>query len=112
MALHCRTSVFVNQSLGTDHLTLEGGGGGERCGGAAVGDFLVSKFLFFLATWWAGYFSPPKCSAGYFFPLLISLQDFFSSKKCRVYIYIMYLHLHCGYCSTSPHMELQSLKML
>ena len=45
-----------------------------------------------------------------FFSLLISLQDFFSSKKCRVYIYRMYLHLHCGYCSNSSNMELQSLK--
>ena len=25
-----------------------------------------------------------------FFSLLVSLQDFFSSKKCRVYIYRMY----------------------
>ena len=58
-----------------------------------------------------------------FFPLLIALQDifflssflcsiFFSSKKCRVYIYRMYLHLRCGYCSNSSNMELQSLKML
>ena len=57
-------------------------------------------------------FFPPKCSAGYFFSLLISLQDFFSSKKCHVYNYRMYLHLHCGYCSNSSNMELQSLKML
>ena len=41
-------------------------------------------------------FFPPKCSAGYFFHLLISLQDVFSLKKSVVftitectYIYIV-----------------------
>ena len=48
---------------------------------------LVSKF-FFLATWWAGYYFPSKMLCRIFFSLLISLQDFFSLKTCRVYIYI------------------------
>ena len=48
-----------------------------------------------------------------FFSLLISLRDFFFLKKGScVYIYKMYLHLHCGHCSNSSNMELQSLKML
>ena len=40
-------------------------------------------------------FFPPKCSAGFFFSLLISLQDFFFLKKVsclhlqNVYIYIV-----------------------
>ena len=50
-------------------------------------------------------FFSPKCSAGNFFSLLISLQDFFPSK-------VSCLHLHCGYCSNSSNMELQSLKIL
>ena len=69
--------------------------------------------FFFLATWWAGYFFPSKCSAEYFFFLFISLQDFFFLKKVScAYIYRMYLHLHCGYCCNSSILELQSLKML
>ena len=43
--------------------------------------------FFFLATWWAGYFFPSKCSAEYFFFLFISLQDFFPQKS------VMCLHL-------------------
>ena len=33
------------------------------------------------------FFCPSKCSAGYFLPLLISLQYFFSSKR------VTYLHI-------------------
>ena len=57
-----------------------------------------------------------------FFSLLNALQDIFFSlnfsagfsfpQKSVVYIYRMYLHLHCGYCSNSSNMELQSVKML
>ena len=43
---------------------------------------------------------PPHFSAGFFF----------LKKGACVYIYKMYLHLHCGHGSTSSNMELQSLK--
>ena len=77
-----------------------------------MGDFWSSR-IFFQQSGGQDIFSPSKCSAGYFFSLLISLQDFFFLKKgSRVYIYKMYLHLHCGHCSNSSNMELQSLKML
>ena len=59
------------------------------------------------------------------FSLLISLQDFFPSKKGHVFTYtknvlntfcickhMTLLHLHCGHCSNSSNMELQSFKML
>ena len=46
-------------------------------------------------------FFSPDFSAGFFF-----------LKKCVVNIYRMHLQLHCGYCSNSSNMELQSLKML
>ena len=35
-------------------------------------------------------FSSPICSAGYFFLSSFLCRIFFSSKKCRVYIYRMY----------------------
>ena len=75
---------------------------------------MISGQQFFVSSNLGGQdiFFPPKCSAGYFSSLLISLQDFFPSEKCRVYIYRIYLHLHCGYCSNSSNIELQSLKML
>ena len=69
------------------------------------------QVYFFLATLVGRiFFFPPKIYAlqDIFFPLLISLQEFFfPSKKCRVYIYRMCLHLHCGYCSNSSNIELQ-----
>ena len=75
--------------------------------------FLVIKIFFFLAIWWAGYFFfPSKCSAEYFFPPLFSAGFFFLKKGSCVYLYKMYLHLHCGHCSISSNMELQRLKML
>ena len=46
----------------------------------------------FLATWWAEYFFPSKCSAEYFFfPLHFSAGFFFLKKVSCVYIYRMYL---------------------
>ena len=77
-----------------------------------MGDFWSARIVF-LAIWWAGnffpfrnalqdIFPPPHFSAGYFF----------LEKGSFVYISKMYLHLHCGHCSDSPNMELQSLKML
>ena len=94
------------ESLGADHLTLEGGGGG-----GGVSDFWSASF-FFLATWWAGYFFPSYMLCRIFFSLLVSLQDFFFHKKVS-YLHLQnVLHLHCGYCSNSSNMELQSLIML
>ena len=65
--------------------------------------------FFFLATWWAGYFFLSKFSAGYFFILFISLQDFFSSKKChvftfteRIYIYIVVIIEIVQYGAAKP----------
>ena len=46
--------------------------------------------------------APPHFSAGFFF----------LEKGSCVYIYKMYLHLHCGHYSNSPNIELQSVKML
>ena len=46
-----------------------------------------------------------------FFFLFISLQDFFFLKKVScVYIYRMYLHLHCGYCCNSSIWSCKALK--
>ena len=66
--------------------------------------------FFFLATWWAGYFFPSKCSAEYFFPLHFSAGFFFLKKVSCVYIYRMYLHLHCGYCCNSSIWSCKALK--
>ena len=87
--------------LGADHLTLGGGG---------VDDFWSASF-FFLATWWAGYLFLSKFSAGYFFfPLHFSAGFFFLKKVSCVYIYRMYLHLHCGYCCNSSIWSCKALK--
>ena len=77
-----------------------------------VGDFWSANFFLSGNLGGQDIFSLLNTLQDIFLSLLISLQDFFSSKKCRVYIYRMYLHLHCGYCSNSSNMELQSLKML
>ena len=53
--------------------------------------------FFFLQT----FFYPSHFSAGIFFPKIGSVQVFVN----------IYLHLHCGYCSNDPDMELQSLKI-
>ena len=69
--------------------------------GVGVGDFWSSRIF------------PSNLVGRIFFSLLISLQDFFFLKKGScVYIYKMYLHLHCGHCSNSSNMELQSFEML
>ena len=72
-------------------------------GGGWVGDFW-SAIFFSLATWRAEYFFPPKCSAGYFFSLLISLEDFFSSKKCRVCMTLQkpYISIENNYMKPKP----------
>ena len=80
-------------------------------GGGGVGDFWLASF-FFLATWWAGYFFPSYMLCRIFFSLLVSLQDFFFLKKVSCLHLQNVLHLHCGYCSNSSNMELQSLIML
>ena len=54
-----------------------------------MGDFWSAR-IFFSSNLVGRIFFPSKCSAGYFFfhlPLLISLQDFFSSKKGHVFTY-------------------------
>ena len=66
---------------------------------------------FFLATWCAGYFFPPKCSAGYLFSHF-SAGFFFLKSVVFTFTECIILHLHCGYCSNSSNMELESLKML
>ena len=44
------------------------------------------------------FFFSPHFSAGFFFP-----------QKNVVYIYRMYLYLHCVYCSNSSNMQLQKM---
>ena len=63
---------------------------------------LVGRIFFSLLNALQDIFFPPHFSAGFFF----------LKKGSCVYIYKMYLHLHCGHCSNSSNMELQSLKML
>ena len=46
-----------------------------------MGDFWSASFFFLATLVGRIFFFPPKCSAGYFFSLLISLQDFFFLKK-------------------------------
>ena len=96
--------TIAREALGADHLTLEGGGGGWVISGQQV--------FFFLATWWAGYFFPSYMLCRIFFSLLVSLQDFFFLKKVSCLHLQNVFHLHCGYCSNSSNMELQSLIML
>ena len=107
LILYGRISLQYFRILGADDLTLEE----EGVGGGWGGHFWSSR-IFFLAIWWQDIFFPSKCSAGYFFPPHFSAGLFFLKKGSCVYIYKMYLHLHCGHCSNSSNMELQSLKML
>ena len=82
-----------------DHLTFEERGSGQH-------EFLFSRnlmgriFFLFLNNLQDNFF-PPYLSAAFFFPQKGSIQVF---EK-------MYLHLHRGYCSKSPDMELQGLKI-
>ena len=56
-------------------------------GGGEGGGWVISgQRVFFLATWRAGYFFPPKCSAGYFFFSPHFSAGFFFLKKGRVYM--------------------------
>ena len=78
-----------------------------------MGDFWSSRIFFLQQSGGQDIFFPLNALQDICFSLLISLQDFFFLKKGScVYIYKMYLHLHCGHCSNSSNMELQSLKML
>ena len=45
-----------------------------------------------------------------FFPLHFSAGFFFLKKVSCVYIYRMYLHLHCGYCCNSSIWSCKALK--
>ena len=87
--------------LGADHLALEGGGGGGWRGGV----FLVSKFFFF----------PSNLVGRIFLSLLNALQDIFFSPHFSAGLFFtqksVVFILHCGYCSNSSNMELQSLQM-
>ena len=65
-----------------------------------VGDFWSAKF-FFCKPAGQDIFVPSHLSVGFFFPQRRSVQVFVK----------MYLHLHCGFCSNGPDMELQSLKI-
>ena len=90
--LTLRTFISLLPYQGADDLTFEGRGGGG--GGVISGQ---QEFFFF-----ANLFYPSHFSAGIFFP-----------KKGSVQVFVnIYLHLHCGYCSNDPDMELQSLKIL
>ena len=100
-----QASVTDHQSLGADHLTLEGG----------MGDF-----------WSASFFFPRNLVGRIFFSLLNALQDIFFSHfsagfffpqksvvltsftEC-IYIYIVVIAVMT---SNSSNVELQSLKML
>ena len=92
----------IKVCLGADHLTLEGGGGISGHQEFFFSNNLVGRIFFSLLNALQDIFFPPHFSAGFFF----------LKKGSCVYIYKMYLHLHCGQCSNSSNMELQSLKML
>ena len=62
---------------------------------------LVGRIFFFLL----------NALQNIFFPSSSALQDFFFLKKVScVYIYRMYLHLHCGYCCNSSIWSCKALK--
>ena len=90
-----RTYIFLLPYQEADHLTFEAGRGG------LVGNFWSAELFFFCK----------PLLGRIFFSLLICLQDFFSLKRGSPSFCKMYLHLHCGYCSNGPDMELQSLKI-
>ena len=92
---------FIFQIRGQPFNSWRWGGGGNFWS-SRISSNLVGR-IFFL---------PSECSARYFFPPHFSAGFFFLKKGSCVYIYKMYLHLHCGHCSNSSNMELQSLKML
>ena len=62
---------------------------------------LVGRIFFFLLNALQNIFFPLHFSAGFFFPQ--------KSVQC-VYIYRMYLHLHCGYCCNSSIWSCKALK--
>ena len=66
-----------------------------------VGDFWSAKFFFCKPAAGQDIFVPSHLPVGFFFPQRGSVQVFVK----------MYLHLHCGFCSNGPDMELQSLKI-
>ena len=73
---------------------------------------LWSARIFFLEMCWAGHFFPlPNSLQDSYFPLRLSAGFFFPPKGSVQVFYKMYLHLHCGYCSNSPDMKLQSNKL-
>ena len=81
-----------------DHITFEAGwevGGRVRW----VGNFWSARIFFSCKPAGQDIFCPFSFVCRIFFPQRGSVQVFVK----------MYLHLHCGYCSNGPDMELQSL---
>ena len=76
-----------------------------------MGDFWSASF-FFSSNLVGRIFFSLLCALQDIFSLLVSLQDFFFLKKVSCLHLQNVLHLHCGYCSNSSNMELQSLIML
>ena len=70
----------------------------------------VQQAFFFKQPGGQDIFFPSKCSAEFFFSSSFLCRIFFPSKKCRVYIYRMYVHLHCGYCCNSSIWSCQAVK--
>ena len=72
--------------------------------------------------WSASFFFPSNLVGRIFFSLPYALQDIFFSPRFSAGFFFLkkasclhlqnVLHLHCGYCSNSSNMELQSLIML
>ena len=88
-----------------DHFTLEAGWGGGGLGlGLGLGGLVGGEDIF----------SHPNALQDIFF-LIFSLsflcRIFFSSKKCCLHLWKVFT-LHCGYCSNSSNMKVQSFKML
>ena len=83
------TYISLVPYQGAEHLTFEGRGGG---GGVIPGQ---QKFFFYKPS----------------FPFSFPCRIFFPNKGSVQVFVNMYLHLHCGYCSNDPDLELQSLRI-
>ena len=93
-----RTYISLLPYQEADHITFEAGwevGGRVRW----VGNFWSARIFFSCKPAGQDIFCPFSFVCRIFFPQRGSVQVFVK----------MYLHLHCGYCSNGPDMELQSL---
>ena len=70
-------------------------------GGGGVDDFWSASFFFSSNLVGRIFFFLLNALQNIFFPLHFSAGFFFLKKVTCVYIYRMYLHLHCGYCCNS-----------